>query len=108
MAESVGNSGTSPRSRPRARGLTRMVLAALVAFLALFVLLATRLAAGQDPALRSRAASSPAPPRRVLIRRVIERRVIVHLPPTEAVPPAQTSQQASSVGAFAPLVTRTS
>jgi hypothetical protein len=40
---------------------------------------------------------------------VLERRVVVHLPPTAALKPSQASQQVSSLGAAAlPLVTKTS
>jgi hypothetical protein len=78
-------------------------------FLAVLALLATRVASGQDPALRARAAAAPLPPRRVLIRRVIERRVIVHLPPSAHAQPTQASQQVSLASGLTPLpVTRAS
>jgi geranylgeranyl pyrophosphate synthase len=76
-----------------------------------------RLVAGEDTGtmfeicarLRARAAATPLPPRRVLIRRVIERRVIVHLPPSAPVQPTQASQQVSLAGDLSSLpVTRAS
>lgn len=94
----------------RGRGVLGAIWAAAVAFLALLALLAVRVGAGQDPALRARAAARPLPARRVLIRRIYERRVIVHLPPTAPAQPTQASQQVSSAGGSASSlpVTRTS
>ena len=96
--------------KPRSRGALAAIWGAAAVFLALLALLATRVAAGQDPALHARVASTPLPPRRVLIRRVIERKVIVHLPPSASPQQTQASQQVSSAGGSAmPLpVTRTS
>jgi hypothetical protein len=99
------------RSREsRSRGALAAMWAAFAVFLAVLALLDARVAAGQDPALRARAAATPPPARRVLLRRVIERRVIVHLPPSAPVQPTQSSQQVSSVGGSATSlpVTRTS
>jgi hypothetical protein len=94
---------------PRSRGALATIWTAAAVFLALLALLAMRVAAGQDPALRARAAAAPLPPRRVLIRRVIERRVIVHLPPSAHAQPTQGSQQVSLAGELTPLpVTRAS
>jgi hypothetical protein len=94
---------------PRSPGVLVAIWSAAAVFLALLALLATRVASGQDPALRARAASTPLPPRRVLIRRVIERRVIVHLPPSAPAQPTQASQQVSLAGDLSPLpVTRAS
>lgn len=104
VAEPVAARVANPAPRsPRA-------LAAIWTAAAVFLaLLATRVASGQDPALRARAAATPLPPRRVLIRRVIERRVIVHLPPSAPAQPTQASQQISLAGDLAPLpVTRAS
>ena len=94
----------------RSRGALAAIWAAVAVFLALLALLAVRVAAGRDPALRARAAAAPLPPRRVLIRRVYERRVIVHLPPSAPAQLTQASQQVSSAGGLAmPLpITRAS
>jgi hypothetical protein len=99
-----------PAREPRSRGVLAAIWAAAALFLAVMALLAVRVAAGQDPALRARAAAAPLPPRRILVRRVYERRVIVHLPPNASARPTQASQQVSSAGGSAiPLpVTRTS
>jgi hypothetical protein len=100
----------TPRRAHRGRGVLGAIWAAAAAFLALLALLAVRVSTGQDPALRARAAARPLPARRVLIRRVYERRVIVHLPPTAPAQPTQASQQVSSAGGSASSlpVTRTS
>lgn len=97
----------APPSRRHGRG----TLAAWVAtvFLAVLALLAVRVGAGQDPALRARAAATPPSARRVLIRRVIERRVIVHLPPSIPLRASSSQLLSSGAGAFAaPTTTRTS
>jgi hypothetical protein len=101
------------RSAPhkaRGRGVLGAIWAAAAAFLVLLALLAVRVGSGQDPALRARAAATPPPARRVLIRRVYERRVIVHLPPSAPAQPSRASQEVSSAGgSTSPLpVTRTS
>lgn len=100
----------TPAREPRSGGALGVLWAAAAGFLALLALLALRVADGQDPALRARAAAAPLPPRRVLVRRVYERRVIVHLPPTAPTQPTLASQQVSSAGGFTPSqpVTRTS
>jgi hypothetical protein len=97
--------GRSPR-----RGVLGAIWAAAAAFLALLALLAVRVDTGQDPALRARAAAAPLPARRLLIRRVYERRVIVHLPPSAPPQASRASQEVSSAGGSAPSlpVTRTS
>ena len=85
-----------------------MVGASMAVFLALLALLAVRLAAGADPALRALSTAHPHP-RQVLVRRVYERIVITHLPPSA--PPQQSSsaQQVSSSGSSeAAPVTRAS
>jgi len=95
---------------PRRRGALGAIWAVAAVFLALLALLAVRVSSGQDPALRARAAATPLPPRRVLVRRIYERRVIVHLPPSAPAQPTQASQQVSAAGGAAPPlpVTRTS
>ena len=102
--------GRASVHEPRSRGALALLWASAAVFLALLALLALRVAAGQDPALRARAAATPLPPRRVLVRRIYERRVIVHLPPSAPVRPAQASQQVTASGGVAPSlpVTRTS
>jgi hypothetical protein len=104
------DSQADPRPAQRRRGALGAIWTAAAVFLAMLALLATRVATGQDPALRARAAAAPLPPRRVLVRRVYERRVIVHLPPSAPPQSSQASQQVSSAGgsaSFSP-VTRTS
>jgi hypothetical protein len=100
----------SASRRPRARGALAAIWSAAAVFLVLLALLATRMAAGQDPALRARAAAIPPPPHRVLLRRVIERRVIVHLPPSALPQRTRASQQISASGGSGTSlpVTRTS
>jgi hypothetical protein len=100
----------SPRQARTTRGgVLAAVWTALAVFLALLSLFAMRMAGGQDPAVRARATAT-VPARRVLIRRVLERRVIVHLPPTAPLRPTQALQQVSSaIGSLvSPVVTRTS
>src|SRR5579884_1723232 len=85
------------------RAPTRPAATPAVAGLAV---LALRLADGRDPALRMRAASLP--PRRVLIRRIYERRVIVHLPANAPAQASRSAQQVGATGGFAAsAVTRT-
>lgn len=103
----------APESRPRrpaGRGPFAAAWAAGVVFLALTALLAARVADGKDPALRARAAAAPLPPRRVLIRKIYERRVIVHLPASAPPQSSQASQQVSAGGSYSSgfPVTRTS
>lgn len=107
---SDGSGVRTPAPAPRSRGALVVLWAAAVAFLVLLALLALRVATGQDPALRARAAAAPLPPRRVLVRRIYERRVIVHLPPSAPTQPSKASEQVSSAGGAAPSppVTRTS
>jgi len=101
---------TARRSPRRSRGPLVVAWSAAALFLALLALLATRVAAGQDPALRARSAAAPLPPRRVLVRKVYERRVIIHLPATAPPHASQASQQVSAGGAYSSglPVTRTS
>lgn len=82
--------------------------ATLATFMIVLALLALQVAAGRDPALRARAAATPPPPRRVLLRKIYEKRVIVHLPASSPPQPAQASQQVSAAGAYPMAVTRTS
>jgi hypothetical protein len=106
----MSDAPTSTRRAKPATGRPLVVVwSAIALFLAMLALLATRVAGGQDPALRAKAASSPLPPRRVLIRRIYERRVIVHLPPDSPAQPSQATQQSGSIGSFtAGAVTRSS
>lgn len=109
MTEHGTSAARSARPATRRDPVRAIVWATLAAFLALLALLSARLLAGQDPALRARAAAAPLPPRRVLIRRVIERRVVVHLPPNQPAQPTRSSEAVASIGGSAtPLLTRTS
>jgi len=107
MTDGAGK-GRGPTSAGPAPILVAWFAAAL--FLGVLALLATRVSAGQDPALRARAAAVAPPPRRVLVRRIYERRVIVHLPATAPPHASQSSQQVSAGGSYplGPVVTRTS
>ncbi len=98
------------RSRQLRFGAPAVVWGSMALFLALLAALAMRAAAGQDPALHARAANRPAPARRVLVRRIYERRVVVHLPAGAPPQQAQSSQQQlSAAGSYAATpVTRTS
>jgi hypothetical protein len=98
----MSDASASPRRNRRGRGHGPALVAwsAAALFLALLALLATRVAAGEDPALRARAAATPLPARRVLIRRVYERRVVIHLPATAPPQAPQASQQVSSGGSY--------
>ena len=79
----AGGARRRPAARPRAWGV---MAATLGLFLAVFALLVFQLRNGRDPALGRGAlvASAPTPvvqpPRRVLLRKVIITRVVVHLP----------------------------
>ncbi len=100
---------TERASRRRSRPMLGVAWAAAAIFLGVLALLAVRVADGKDPALRARAAATPLPPRRVLVRRIYERRVIVHLPPSAPPQPTQASQQVSPGAAYSSMaVTRTS
>ncbi len=97
------------RSARSGRSSLAALWATVAMFLVLLAVLALRVAGGQDPALRARAAASVAP-RRILVRKVIERRVVVHLPPSAPAQPPQSSQQVSAGGAYPSSlpITRTS
>ena len=94
----------APKPRER-RGVGRAPGATLsfaaVVFTVVLVALAARVRDGQDPALRATGPPAPPPPRRVLIRRVLERRVVVHLPPHAIAPAPSASQQTGAAGQFA-------
>ena len=107
----MSDSGTPPpRAARRSRGPFVLAWSVAALFLTVLALLATRVAAGQDPALRARAAAAPPPPRRVLVRKVYERRVIIHLPANAPPHAPQASQRVSAGGAYSSglPVTRTS
>ncbi len=86
---------------PRARVV---VVATLVAFAALFALLAFQLRSGRDPALGSVAtARATAPPqKRVLVRKLIVTRVVVHLPEEDEVAPVVRTTTVPAAPASAP------
>lgn len=96
------------RRAPRARAVASMSLAL---FLAVFALLAFQLRSGRDPALgrpQVRAAAPAPPPKRVLVRKVIITRVVVHLPaeddaqPVAAAAPVRVPVPSSPPAAAAP------
>jgi hypothetical protein len=107
---SDGGAGRASARAPRSRGALAVLWVAVAVFLVLLALLALRVAGGQDPALRARAAAIPLPPRHILVRRIYERRVIVHLPPSAPARPTQASQQVTASSGATPSlpVTRTS
>ena len=78
----------------RTRGPLTAVWITLSAFLALLAVLAVRVASGHDPGLLALAAKTPLPARQVLVKRVYERVVVVHLPPNA--PPQSASSSTSS------------
>ena len=113
-------------SRPRRPPARHVAAGTLALFLAVFALLAFQLRSGRDPALGGVvvAAKAPAvPPKRVLIRKVVITRVVVHLPrdgggaaaPVRAITPASPAPAApvqvapaAPAPAPPPLTTRTS
>jgi hypothetical protein len=62
------------------RGLLSVALGAFAAFELIALLLVVQMRLGRDPALGAARAAAP-PPRHVLVRRVVQRRVIVRLLP---------------------------
>ena len=115
---------TDPATSRRRLGPLPVVVAALAAFLAMLTFLAVRVRTGHDPALASNAASAPAPPvRHVLVRRLIERRVVIKIKPApepdDGAPaptpttastssPAQSTSAPALAPAPAPVATRSS
>ena len=92
----------------RTGGLGAVAWAAGALFLSLLALLAVRVSSGDDPALRALAAAH-VKPRRVLVRKVYERRVVVHLPAGAPPQSASSSTQVGAAGAFGSyLLTRSS
>jgi hypothetical protein len=76
----------SPPSRPRKRpGPLPVAAATLATFLVLVTLLAMQLRSGRDPALGAGpgASAAQAAPKRVLVKRIVRRKVIVRLIPSE-------------------------
>jgi hypothetical protein len=107
MTEGRDGERAATARRPGALALT---WAAAALFLAVLALLAVQVAAGRDPALRARAHAAPLPARRVLVRRIYERKIVVHLPATAPPQASRASQSVSASGSYgsgAP-VTRTS
>ena len=84
---------------PRAR---IVVTATLGLFLAVFALLVFQLRSGRDPALGAPVVRAAAPPKRVLVRKLIITRVVVHLPNEAAVPPAPATVVSPRPSAPAP------
>lgn len=98
-----------PDRARQARGRSLIAIwASLALFLALLAVLATRLSHGEDPALRSRAARVSRPARQVLVRRIYERVVVVHLPVNAPAQSSSSSQQVSAMAATAAPTTRAS
>ena len=88
------------RSLPRARAVAAATVAV---FLAVFALLVFQLRSGRDPALGqgTTLAKAPVPPpKRILVRKTIVTRVIVHLPAEE-----EDDAPVAVRGAAAPAVT---
>jgi hypothetical protein len=81
-----------------------VVVATLVAFTTVYALLVFQLRSGRDPALGSAAtARATAPPqKRVLVRKVIVTRVVVHLPEKDEVVPTVRTTTAPAAPAPAP------
>ena len=115
---------TDPATSRRRLGPLPVVVAALAAFLAMLTFLAVRVRTGHDPALASNAASAPAAaPRQVLVRRLVERRVVIKIKPApepdDGAPaptpttastssPAQSTSAPALAPAPAPVATRSS
>jgi hypothetical protein len=93
----------------RTRGPLTAVWITLSAFLALLAVLAVRVASGHDPGLLALAAKTPLPAKQVLVKRVYERVVVVHLPPN-APPQSASSSMSSEAGGVSggPVATRSS
>jgi hypothetical protein len=83
-----------------------VVIGTLALFLTVFALLVFQLRSGRDPALghAATARATAPPPKRVLVRKVIVTRVVVHLPEEEeaAVPVARTVSVPAPAPAAAP------
>jgi hypothetical protein len=95
----------------RGRGPFAAIWVTLAVFLTLLAVLAVRVASGEDPALLALKARAPRPARQVLVRRIYERVVVVHLPANATQHGSSSSQQVSSEPAASSpgaLVTRTS
>lgn len=93
----------------RTRGPLTAIWVTLSAFLVLLAVLAVRVASGQDPGLLALAAKTPLPAKQVLVKRVYERVVVVHLPPN-APPQSASSSISSEAGGVSggPVATRSS
>jgi hypothetical protein len=93
----------------RTRGSLTAVWITLSAFLALLAVLAVRVASGHDPGLLALVAKTPLPAKQVLVKRVYERVVVVHLPPN-APPQSASSSMSSEAGGVSggPVATRSS
>ncbi len=106
MTESRNTASARPSRSTTALGAVWLTLAT---FLVVLALLALQVADGKDPALRARGAAALLPARRVLLRKIYERRVIVHLPASAPPQATQASQQLSAAaGSYSLPVTRTS
>ncbi len=106
---------TGSRGRRRERhpllGAFPLSVLTLATFLVVLAVLAARLQSGSDPALSAFAGKPEKAARQVLVRRVYERVVVVHLPASAPAQSGSSSQQVSSEGAGAASaapVTRTS
>jgi hypothetical protein len=99
---------TDERRRPRKSSAGWVYAPALGLFFAVLALLAFQVRAGRDPALGAAepAAQTRTEPRRVLVRRVIERVVIDDDAPPSAPAPVATPRPAPAVPA--PLTTQSS
>ncbi|HEY8304357.1 MAG TPA: hypothetical protein VIG42_07190 [Solirubrobacteraceae bacterium] len=99
-----------PPSARRARGPLTVIWLTLSVFLAVLAVLAVRVASGHDPGLLALQAKTTRPAKQVLVKRIYERVVVVHLPPNAPSQSSSSSQQVSTEagGVSGAPVTRTS
>src|SRR4051812_4022533 len=108
----MGASGATTAASTRARMTRRrgprarvVALSTLAVFLAVFALLVYQLRTGRDPAIGrgTVVARAPVPPpKRILVRKTIVKRVVVHLPQEEDDPRAAVGTRAPAAAVPAP------
>jgi hypothetical protein len=108
---------TEPRRPAPARrpGPLPLAATALSAFLVLLALLAAQVRAGRDPALGAGKLEQRPAPRQIIVKRIVERRVVrrpggspAPAAPTPARAPAAQAAAPAPAPAPAPVVTRSS